>query len=122
MQLDFTSTVKTESKNYSLLSLSPVTWLEWFPVFSVLVWLTSEFGGQGLDWEGLPHAQALLPVDEEGVGLDLDVVLQPGLVPEEVLVGSLGLGQLPVQQVDTLLQLAHLGGGTAQYTLHAAQG
>ena len=82
-----------------------------------LILLTSELGGQGLDREGFPHAQALLPVDEEGVGLDLDVVLQSGLVPEEVLVGGLGLGQLPVQQVDALLQLTHLGGGNTLYTL-----
>ena len=45
----------------------------------------SQFGGKGDDGEALPGGEALLPVDEERVGLDLEVVLQAALVHQQVL-------------------------------------
>lgn len=80
-----------------------------FPVFAALsLSHCLQLGGQADDREALPGAQALLPVDEEGVALDLEVVLQPGLVDEQVLVSRFGLVQLPVEKVHGLLDLADL--------------
>ena len=44
-----------------------------------------KFCRQGDHGEGLPHGQALLPVDEQRVRLDLQVVLQAGLSLQQPL-------------------------------------
>ena len=41
--------------------------------------------GEGDDREGLPHGETLLSVDEQRVGLDLEVVLQPCLLLQQAL-------------------------------------
>ena len=64
-----------------------------------------------LQFEGKvpPLPQAALSVYSEGVWLDIDIVLQPGLVPQQVLVSGLGLLQLVVEQPNAVLQLPDLG-------------
>ena len=44
-----------------------------------------KFGGKGDDGEALPGGEALLAVDEQRVGLDLQIVLQAGLVHQQIL-------------------------------------
>merc|ERR1719341_1103205 len=44
--------------------------------------------------EGFPHRQALLAVDEQGVVLDAQVLLQSGLGAEQRLQSVLSLAQL----------------------------
>jgi hypothetical protein len=44
-----------------------------------------KLGSKGDNGEGLSHGETLLPVDEERVGLDLEVVLQPRLRLQQVL-------------------------------------
>lgn len=57
-------------------------------------------GGAG---EGLAHPHALLLVNEEGVGLDQQVVLQPGLVQDQQLEGVLGLPQAQLQSLQCVV-------------------
>ena len=45
----------------------------------------SQFRRERDDGEALPRGQTLFPVDEERVGLDLEVVLQTALVHQQVL-------------------------------------
>ena len=47
--------------------------------------ISSQFRREGDDWEALPGGETLFPVDEERVGLDLEVVLQTALIDQEVL-------------------------------------
>ena len=82
--------------------------------------------------------EALLAIDEQRVGLDLEIVLKTGLVLQQHLdtnvkkgdlslfseknylmadlVSHLSLIQLPVEQVDALLELTHLRSWAYEHT------
>ena len=47
--------------------------------------INSQLCGERDDREALPGGQTLFPVDEERVGLDLEVVFQTALVHQQVL-------------------------------------
>ena len=58
--------------------------------------------------ETATQRHVLLLVDEQRVGLDLDVVLEPFLVLEQILQGLVGLLQLVLEVLDAGVQLVHL--------------
>ena len=52
--------------------------------------------GEGDDREGLPHGETLLSVDEQRVGLDLEVVLQPCLLLQQALRDYISYAEQPL--------------------------
>lgn len=58
--------------------------------------------------EALAHAHALLLVQEEGVGLDGQVMLQGHLGLDQNVQGGLGFHQPVLELVDGVLDLPHL--------------
>ena len=65
-------------------------------------------GDLGRHGEGLAEAEAALAVDEEGVVLGGEVVLERGLAAQQVLQAVLTLSQLAAQLVHRLTDLIHL--------------
>lgn len=76
----------------------------------LLCWLTGlPLGDEGGDGEALPQTETLLPVDEEGVGLDFEVMFQAGLDLEELLMRGLHFAQLSLQLFQCLVHILDFG-------------